>query len=110
MSWQHSTLAAGRWNEFSLVEQLAHIGSEVSRTIGWTRRGNKERADQAFERSLELFDLTLGCARNAERIREVCRAREFWADFYTGANIYNFTAEFWEKYFLQFGVAARKNS
>jgi hypothetical protein len=107
MSAQHKDLAAGRWNDFSLMDQLANIGSEVSRTIGWKRRNNLEQADRAFERSLELFDLTLSCPRNASRSREIARARECWADFQVGSNQYSFTEKYWEEYFLQFGIAAR---
>jgi hypothetical protein len=44
VSYQHRGLAEGRWAEFSFVEQMANVGSEVER---------------AFERSLELLDLTL---------------------------------------------------
>jgi len=33
MTAMHRELAAGRWFELSLVEQLANIGSEIERTI-----------------------------------------------------------------------------
>jgi hypothetical protein len=31
----HPSLAAGRWRTFSLMEQLAHVGSEVERALNW---------------------------------------------------------------------------
>jgi hypothetical protein len=31
----HKELAAGRWLEFSFMEQMANIGSEVERAIKW---------------------------------------------------------------------------
>ena len=37
----HRDLAAGRWASMSLVEQLANIGSEVSRCLAWRRKGNE---------------------------------------------------------------------
>ena len=42
MSVYHQQLAAGRWQQFSLVTQLANIGSEVERAIKWKREGNDE--------------------------------------------------------------------
>ena len=35
---QHRDLAAGRWWELSLAEQLGNIGSEISRASRWTGR------------------------------------------------------------------------
>jgi hypothetical protein len=35
---QHRELAAGRWWELSIAEQLGNIGSEVSRAVRWTGR------------------------------------------------------------------------
>lgn len=35
---QHKSLAAGRWFTFSLIEQLAHVGSEIEWTIIWKKR------------------------------------------------------------------------
>jgi hypothetical protein len=32
MSYQHQSLASGRWRSLSLIEQLANIGSEVKAT------------------------------------------------------------------------------
>ncbi len=109
MTVRHKESAAGRWNEFTLVEQMAHIGSEVQRTIGWRRKNHPDQAVKAFERSLELFDLTLDCSRNGIRSREIARARECWADFIAGTNEYGFSEKFWEDYFLQFGIAARRH-
>ena len=56
---QHKELAAGRWEEMSLCEQMANIGSEVSLTIKWKEKNNPEQSQKAFERALELIDITL---------------------------------------------------
>lgn len=45
----HQDLAAGRWCELPLVEQLAHVGSEVERAMRWRDKGNAEFARRAFE-------------------------------------------------------------
>ncbi len=54
----HSQAAAGRWAGLTLMEQMAHIGSEVERTIRAHERGREARFERALERALELFDLT----------------------------------------------------
>jgi hypothetical protein len=35
MNYQHKELAAGRWQQMSLVEQMANVGSEVGRALNW---------------------------------------------------------------------------
>lgn len=108
MSFQHAELAAGRWNEFSLMEQLANIGSEVNRALNWRKKNQPDIARNAFERSLELFDLTLDCPANRERLKEICRARECWVDYFFGGNEYGSSDELWKRYFLEFAHAARR--
>lgn len=34
---------------------MDNVSSKVSRVIKWTQKGNKERADRAIDRALELF-------------------------------------------------------
>ena len=58
MIYQHKNLAAGKWFEFSFFKQMANVGSEVERAIKW-REKNKEYSQSAFERCLELLDLTI---------------------------------------------------
>lgn len=55
----HKQLAAGRWKELSLIEQLGNIGSEVSRTFRNFKQNDKGGFDISFEKAIELFDLTL---------------------------------------------------
>ena len=76
MSEYHQQLAAGRWQQFSLVTQLANIGSEVERAIKWKQKGNDEYFQRAFERMLELIDLTVADPKNRKRLKEVLCARE----------------------------------
>lgn len=108
MNFQHPSLAAGGWQKLSFVTQMAHIGSEVERALRWREKNHEEFAQQAFWRSLELFDLTLQNHKHYPLLREVARARELWADFFIGENQYRSTAESWQKYFYAFNFAARK--
>jgi hypothetical protein len=108
MSYQHETLAAGRWAEFSLMEQLANIGGEVERTMSWRRRNNAELAGRALDRALELLDMTLADPRHKLRLKELTRMREALLDFFLGDNQFGSTDQAWRRYFLSFGLAARR--
>lgn len=105
----HSGLAAGRWLELTLLEQLANIGSEVGRATRAKSLGNDQRLAHALDRSLELFDLTIADDRWRYRRREIARAREIVCDFLVGDNAYGSTAESLDRYFLPYAIAARRN-
>lgn len=108
---QHRDLAAGRWYELTLCEQLGNVGSEVSRAIRWTGR-NPALAESAWHRALELLDLTLDDPRlrqSRPRLREVARAREVVVDFFAGSNEYGSSALSLQKYFDAFALAARQH-
>jgi len=76
----HAGLAAGRWQELTLLEQLANIGSEVGRATRAKSLNNEQRLTSALDRCLELFDLTIADERWRHRRREITRAREIVAD------------------------------
>jgi len=103
----HVDLAAGRWRELTLMEQLGNIGSEVGRASRGKAQGNEARFLSALDRALELFDLTLCDDRWATRRKEIARAREVVCDFLVGHNDYGSTAASLDAYFLAFAVAAR---
>jgi hypothetical protein len=86
MTMAHQDLASGRWASMSFMEQMANIGSEVERALNWKERGNKPYSDRAFERSLELVDLTLGSVRGVPRLKELARTREALVDFFARVN------------------------
>jgi hypothetical protein len=103
----HQDLASGRWQELSLLEQMANIGSEVGRAINAREQGKEDRAVAASYRALELFDFSLSDTKHHHRLKEIARARECFADFFFGDNQYAFTGDWWQKYFLDFTIAAR---
>ncbi len=106
---QHRDLAAGKWWELSLAEQLGNVGSEVGRAVRWMT-SHPTRAEAAFHRALELLDLTLDDPRHRRsvaRLREIARAREVVVDFLSGANEYGSTALSLQRYFDAFAAAAR---
>lgn len=109
MTVQHRELASGRWNELSLVEQLGHIGSEVERALKWKEKNNPDYCMRAFERALELLDLTLACPAHRHRLREIARTREILVDFFYGENQFTTTGKSLSAYFLRFAYAARRS-
>ena len=111
MTKYHKELAAGRWFELSLPEQMANIGSEVHRSIKWFLKKDG-RFQSAFERALELFNLTLEDKRWIGRYKEICISREVFCTLLTdSANTPNLEKELTslDKYFTDFAVFARKN-
>lgn len=111
---QHKTLEDGRWAAMPFVEQMANIGSEVLRTSKWKIKGKSEYAAKAFERALELFDLTIRYGRLSDgrkgrvpMLREVCRLREVFCECYLSENQYAVASL--DKYFMHFGIAARRS-
>ena len=54
----HKSLEDGRWFTFTIYEQLGNVGSEFERAARAFERGDNERFERAFERMLELLDLT----------------------------------------------------
>src|SRR5262245_44751154 len=102
---QHRDLAAGGWGRLSLSEQLGNVGSEVGRMRRW-RDCDARLMSGAFERALELLDLTLADPRWQGRRREIARALEALCDAATGGIEYGTTLEDLDRYFLAFAVAA----
>ena len=88
---------------------MANICSEVERTLNWRAKQNSTYCQQAFERSLELIDLTLDSLKGYARLKEIARLREAIADYFSGTNQFKFTDESLRKYFLNFTYAVRRN-
>ena len=102
---QHQELAAGRWFQMTLAEQLGNIGSEYGRAVNWAKK-DAGRFNSALIRYLELLDLTINDPRwGANRKKEFLRLREqSCGELVDGEKDKNF-----QKYFDQFAFLARKN-
>ncbi len=72
-----------RWREKSFSQQMANIGSEVYRTGTWLAKGNAQYSQKAFERALELIDLTLNSGLRSSALKELTRAREVFCGLFT---------------------------
>lgn len=108
MNQQYKELAAGRWKQLPFLEQMANIGSEVERALNWKTKQNFDYSQKAFERALELVDLTLDSVTGMPRFKELARLREAMVDFFSGSNQFKSTEISWKKYFLPFNYAARR--
>mgnify|MGYP001618563541 FL=1 len=106
MSYVHANLAAGRWQNLTLMEQLANIGSDVARASRWQGK-DPQRCEQAFLRALELLDLTITDDRWRGRRKELVRARELLCDAMQGGAVYGSDLASLDRYFFHFAVAAR---
>ena len=109
MSIQHEILAGGKWNRMSFLEQMANIGSEVSRALNWEKKGRAVFCKNAASRALELLDLSLDSVKTFPRIKELARLREAVVDYFYGSNQFSSSEILWRKYFDHFNYALRKN-
>lgn len=105
MSMYYKLRDSGRWFRFSLLEQMSNIGSDVERAIHWKKEGNVEYSNNAFDRVLELVDLTVADSKNRKRLKEILRFREMFIDYFLYDNTYNFSDQFWRSYFYYFNYA-----
>jgi len=96
-----------RWQSLSIFEQMGNIGSEVGRSFKYLRAGDKQAADAALARAIDLFDATetILLKQNPARAREVLRAKEeYLRSFHERKGLRSL-----ENYFNQFAIAARLN-
>ncbi len=106
---QHSSLENGRWFKFTLNEQMGNIGTEVGRIIRARKQNDQVAMNNALERSLELFDLTISDDRRKHQLKEIIRAREVLVDSLATKTAYHSDLASIDKYFMHFAIAARLN-
>lgn len=106
MPYQHASLAGGRWFTMPLVEQLAHVGSEVGRILRWKEK-NPQDGEKAFCRALELLDLTIQDPRWKGRRKELTRARECLCDAMLEESAYRSDLVDLDRYFYHYALASR---
>lgn len=102
---EHLELARQSWAKFSLIEQMANIGSEISRVL--KAKGNHARYWGAVARALDLFYLTVEDPRWKGRLREVLRVRELFAAASLGSDEFKTSLEDLDRYFDCFIWLAR---
>jgi len=108
MGYQHKGLAEGRWAKMPLSEQMANIGSEISRALNWKRRKNDAYCLKSVVRALELISLTIDSVTVPSHMKELTRLREALLDYFYGDNEFGSSDRLWEKYFNHFNLAARR--
>ena len=104
MKLQHQDLInSGRWAKMSFCEQMANIGSEVSRALNWRKKDKPDLSEKAILRALELLWFTIELARKyPARLKELCRVREVLIDYFFCDNEYGSSEILWRKYFDYF--------
>lgn len=110
MTTFHSARLAERWRTLSLAEQMGNIGSEVYRSFQWHARKDTLAFQRAFDRALELFDLTIADPRWTTGRKELTRGREVFCDYFFGGNAFRTDPQSLQAYFDQFAIAARTGS
>jgi hypothetical protein len=92
----------------SLAAQMGNVGSEYERALSWKERGDVDRFEHAFERLLELLDLTIADPRwRNHRLKELTRAREVICEELFGDENRAQAGPNLQNYFLYFGILAR---
>lgn len=104
----HSKETREDWKNHSIAYQMGNIGSEVSRSLKWTAKNNKDRAATAIDRALELFDFTIEANHNnPARLREVLIAREEFCDYFFNDNSWHTDPTRMQKYYDGFAIMMR---
>lgn len=102
----HQDLTQKKWETFSFIDQMANVGAEVGRAMNW-RGKNVFKSQAAFERSLELLDLTIADPKNhGSSLKELCRVKEALVDYFMGENMYGSNDASWNNYFYSFNYAS----
>jgi phosphoenolpyruvate carboxylase len=103
----HTGLTLERWSKFSVFEQLANVGTDIARAFEGKKKNNAQYSEKAFERAMELLDLTIADPKNrGGALKELARVREALKDHFLCDNEYETTEQFWQDYFYHFNYAA----
>jgi hypothetical protein len=78
----HRSPSPERWSAFSLDQQVLMIGNEMSRAAKLMERTDRERQRRAYERVLELTDLTVRVQRKPNLRKELLRWRDLVGALY----------------------------
>ena len=105
LNYIHSEELHQKWKDYPITYQMGNIGSEVSRSLKWTEKGNQARADKAIDRALELFDFTIEAnIKNHARLTEILKAKEEFCDYFFGGNTWHTDPVKMQKYYDDFAI------
>lgn len=108
INYIHSEDARRDWQTRPITYQMGNIGSEVSRSLKWTEKGNKARAAKAIDRALELFDFTIEAnTKNSARLTEILKARDEFCNYFFNDNSYHTDPAKMQKYYDGFVMIDR---
>ena len=82
----------------------------LERTISWKAKERIDYSGRAFDRAIELLDLTIADVKNRTRLKELLRVRAVLEDSFVFDNIYQSTPESWQRYFRCFLIAVREKA
>ena len=100
MNLVHSAETKANWSKYPITYQMGNVGSEVSRALKWSEKGNLPRAAKAIDRALELFDFTiLANVKSHARLTEILKAREEFCDYFFGGNTWHTDPATMQKYY-----------
>lgn len=105
MTCLHQNLNKEQWFAKPLVQQMANVGAEIGRAMNG--KHDTEKSQAAFERGLELLDLTIEDKKNhGSALKELCRLKAVLVDYFAGSNMYQSSELSWNSYFYFFNAAA----
>lgn len=110
MDYQYKRMSLEVWQKLSLPEQMANIGSEVSRALNWRNKNKDDLSKNAVIRALDLLSLTISLNTKFSRLKELTRLKEALLDYFYGTNEFASSEILWRKYFDHFSYLARKKS
>ena len=79
---QHAGLSPERWARFSLDQQVLMIANEMNRAAKLLGDADRDRLSNAYERALQLVDLTVQVNARRSLRRELLRWRDLVAELY----------------------------
>src|SRR5437867_6976381 len=83
---QHASLSPERWSSFSLDQQILMIANEMNRAGKLMASADRDRCLAAYERVLNLADLTIRVQQKPTFRREMLRWRDLVAELYLDEN------------------------
>jgi hypothetical protein len=91
-----------RWFQKSVSEQLANVGSEVSRAIRWENKGDHVKKMNFYRKAIDFLELSEQDPKNQKRLKELSLLKEELEDYFEGENLYMTTDKVLLRYYDSF--------